>query len=286
MAVDQEHTIWALCGVTLFGNSRLGTLVHEADILWGYLNRQATTFIKGISVSQPLKRVEFTPSVKARHEEVMFSPSPSKVPVASPSRTISDVVYPTLPVLTPEQNRVSAKSPAQATTPTVRHVRPLDNHANPLPEVAGVPHGIGHKKRTRESGEDTKTNDLPEVAGVPHGIGQKKRNRAALEDETDTENVPPVDLTADARSAKRMKMTSPSPLKAPTLSARKVAAPSPTKAATPSPTKPRLHTPLRSATTSRMSTPGISTPASVRARNRGVLSVSRLNMLAQPKNRG
>ena len=54
MAVDQEHTIWALCGVTLFGNSRLETLVHEADILWGYLNRQATTFIKGISVSQPL----------------------------------------------------------------------------------------------------------------------------------------------------------------------------------------------------------------------------------------
>lgn len=29
MAVDQEHTIWALCGITLFGNSRLGTLVHR-----------------------------------------------------------------------------------------------------------------------------------------------------------------------------------------------------------------------------------------------------------------
>ncbi|GLB02877.1 hypothetical protein AtubIFM57258_006344 [Aspergillus tubingensis] len=263
-----------------------GTHVAAPDFTSNLLFGSRGTTEEPAQTPSPKKRVEFTPSVKARHEEVMFSPSPSKVPVASPSRTISDVVYPTLPVLTPEQNRVSAKSPAQATTPTIRHVRPSDVHANPLPEVAGVPHGIGHKKRTRESGEDNKTNDLPEVAGVPHGIGQKKRNRAALEDETDTENVPPVDTTADARSAKRMKMTSPSPIKAPILSARKAAAPSPTKAATPSPTKPRSHTPLRSATTSRMSTPRISTPASVRARNRGVLSVSRLNMLAQPKNRG
>ncbi|OJZ82212.1 hypothetical protein ASPFODRAFT_64255 [Aspergillus luchuensis CBS 106.47] len=50
MAVDQEHTIWALCGITLFGNSRLGTLVHRG-------RHPATTFIKGISVSQPLLRV-------------------------------------------------------------------------------------------------------------------------------------------------------------------------------------------------------------------------------------
>ncbi|OJJ70523.1 hypothetical protein ASPBRDRAFT_44716 [Aspergillus brasiliensis CBS 101740] len=258
-----------------------GTHVAAPDFTSNLLFGSRGTTEEPAQTPSPKKRVEFTPSVKARHEEVMFSPSPSKVPVASPSRTISDVVYPTLPVLTPEQNRVSAKSPAQAETPTIRHVRPSDVHANPLPEVAGVPHGIGHKKRTRETGEDTKTTDLPEVAGVPHGIGQKKRNRAALEDETDTENVPPVDSTTDARSAKRMKMTSPSPLKVPTLSARKAVAPSPLKAATPSPTKPRSHTPLRSATASRMST-----PASVRARNRSVLSVSRLNLLAQPKNRG
>ncbi|GKZ32127.1 hypothetical protein AbraIFM66950_001286 [Aspergillus brasiliensis] len=258
-----------------------GTHVAAPDFTSNLLFGSRGTTEEPAQTPSPKKRVEFTPSVKARHEEVMFSPSPSKVPVASPSRTISDVVYPTLPVLTPEQNRVSAKSPAQAETPTIRHVRPSDVHANPLPEVAGVPHGIGHKKRTRETGEDTKTTDLPEVAGVPHGIGQKKRNRAALEDETDTENVPPVDSTTDARSAKRMKMTSPSPLKVPTLSARKAVAPSPIKAVTPSPTKPRSHTPLRSATASRMST-----PASVRARNRSVLSVSRLNLLAQPKNRG
>ncbi|RAL00737.1 uncharacterized protein BO80DRAFT_425548 [Aspergillus ibericus CBS 121593] len=235
----------------------------------------------------PKKRVEFTPMVETRHEEALFSPSPSKT--VSPSRTISDVIYPTLPVLTPEQN---AKSPVQATTPTIRHVRQSDVHANPLPEVAGVPHGIGHKKRTRDATDDAKTDALPEVAGVPHGIGQKKRNRSALEDETDAENVPPADSTTEARSAKRMKMSLPSPIKAPALSARK-AAPSPTKAtvspskamvsptkATPSPTKALSHTPFRSATASRKSTPG-----SARPRSRGVLSVSRLNMLAQPKNR-
>ncbi|PWY95786.1 hypothetical protein BO94DRAFT_530521 [Aspergillus sclerotioniger CBS 115572] len=235
----------------------------------------------------PKKRVEFTPMVEARQEEALFSPSPSKT--VSPSRIISDVVYPTLPVLTPEQNH---KSPAQATTPTIRHVRQSDVHVNPLPEIAGVPHGIGHKKRTREASDETKTDDLPEIAGVPHGIGQKKRNRSALEDETDAENVPPADSTAEARSAKRMKMTLPSPIKAPALSARK-AAPSPAKAiispakgtlsptkAIATPSKVRSHTPLRSATASRKST-----PASARPHSRGVLSVSRLNMLAQPKSR-
>ncbi|PYI07194.1 hypothetical protein BO78DRAFT_469254 [Aspergillus sclerotiicarbonarius CBS 121057] len=251
-----------------------GTHVAAPDFSSNLLFGKRDTEEEPAQTPSPKKRVEFTPMVETRHEEALFSPSPSKT--VSPSRTISDVVYPTLPVLTPEQN---AKSPAQATTPTIRHVRQSDVHANPLPEVAGVPHGIGHKKRTREATDDAKTDALPDVAGVPHGIGQKKRNRSALEDETDAENVPPADSTAEARSAKRMKMSLPSPIKAPALSARK-AAPSPTKA-TLSPTKTHSHTPLRSATASRKST-----PASARPRSRGVLSVSRLNMLAQPKSRG
>ncbi|PWY72429.1 hypothetical protein BO70DRAFT_431802 [Aspergillus heteromorphus CBS 117.55] len=249
---------------------------------------------EAVPTPSPKKRVEFTPCVKTRHEEALFSPSPSKIPTASPSRpTISDIVYPTLPVLTPEQSR--AKSPGQA-TPTIRHVRPSDANINsPLPVVAGVPHGIGHK-RTREAAEDTAAGpNLPHVAGMPHGIGHKKRNRAAV-DETDAENVPPVESVSDGRSAKRMKMTSPSPVKsqtpapAPTPSPTKTRPPTSVRPNYASPTKARSHTPLRSTFSSRKGTPTSTlagtpgrTPAS--ARSRGVLSMSRLNMLSQPKNR-
>ncbi|PYH43207.1 uncharacterized protein BP01DRAFT_417413 [Aspergillus saccharolyticus JOP 1030-1] len=230
----------------------------------------------------PKKRVEFTPCVKGLQEETVFSPSPSKLPPASASRVVSDIVYPTLPTLTPEHARspsktASASQDSAATTPTIRQVRPSD--ATPLPEIAGVPHGIGHKKRNRPTVEAEKTDStsMPDIAGVPHGIGHKKRNRTAVEaEETDAENVPPAEK-AGLRSAKRMKMSSPSPFKktGPASSA-----------ATPSPLKPRSHTPLRSAT--RPSAGHLSTsttPGSARPRSRGVLTMSRLHLLSQPKNR-
>ncbi|PYH88664.1 hypothetical protein BO71DRAFT_128985 [Aspergillus ellipticus CBS 707.79] len=233
----------------------------------------------------PKKRVEFTPCVKSRQEEALFSPSPSNIPTVSPSRPTSDIVYPTLPVLTPEHSR--AKSPGQ-TTPSIRHVRPSDANINsPLPEVAGVPHGIGHKKRTREAAEETNTDSaLPHVAGLLHGIGHKKRNRATV-DEADAENVPPAETVSDERSAKRMKMTAPSPVKSqpPTPSPTKAQPPTSVRSIIASPTKVRSHTPLRSTFSSRKGTPTgtpARTPATAR---RNVLSISRLNMLSQPKNR-
>ncbi|RAL09882.1 uncharacterized protein BO97DRAFT_479745 [Aspergillus homomorphus CBS 101889] len=252
----------------------------------------------------PKKRVEFTPCVKDRNEETVLSPSPSKLPTANASRVVSDIVYPTLPTLTPEQNRSPSKSgtsprTSQTTTPTIRQVRPSD--ATPLPEIAGVPHGIGHKKRNRPTVEEEKTDadSLPEIAGVPHGIGHKKRNRTAVEaEETNAENVPPADNAgADARSAKRMKMSSPSPFKKTgrpsTLFAKASGTPSASKtifssaAPTPTPTKPRSHTPLRSATrpSAGRPSPTSTTPGSARPRSRGVLTMSRLHLLSQPKGR-
>ncbi|EAW08152.1 uncharacterized protein ACLA_028770 [Aspergillus clavatus NRRL 1] len=192
----------------------------------------------------PKKRVEFSPTTKlpatkSTSDDVdQPSPSPSKAAVFAP-RISTDIVYPTLPVLTPEKSSAAAAKSAQV-TPTIRHVRPsiVNAQSTPLPNVAGVPHGIGNKKRNRET-----------------------------EDEADTENVPPVEPTSDARSVKRLKFSAPSPIKAPP---------------TPSPVKVRTHTPVRPSSISGRT----GTPASARAKSRGVLSISRLNMLSQPKNRG
>ncbi|KAI9373422.1 hypothetical protein BJX61DRAFT_533180 [Aspergillus egyptiacus] len=175
----------------------------------------------------PKKKVEFTPSAKPDTEEVV-SPSPSKKPATVKVPPTTDVVYPTLPPLTPEHG--SAQKSA-----TIRPVRPSE-----VPVEA----------------------TLPEIPGMPHGLSHKKRHRAA-EDETDIENVPPTAHTEE-RSAKRVKVNTPVPQ----------------KTVASSPLKPRSHTPLRSGSgTSRSGT-----PASARTKGR-MLSTSRLNMLAQPKNR-
>ncbi|KAG2418333.1 hypothetical protein HFD88_001434 [Aspergillus terreus] len=171
----------------------------------------------------PKKHVEFISGAESNMDEVPVSPSPSKIPMAP--RPVSDVVYPTLPTLTPERR-----------TPTVRAVRPTELHTNDV--------------------------SLPEVPGVPHGIGNKKRHREAAESAADTENVPPTDPSTELRSAKRVKLNSPAPSKM-------VPGPSPIKSRTPGRSISGVN---------RARTPGS-------ARNRGVLSMSRLNMLAQPKNR-
>ncbi|KAL4937212.1 hypothetical protein BDV06DRAFT_203347 [Aspergillus oleicola] len=197
----------------------------------------------------PKKRVEFTPCTKPRPDEVI-SPSPSKIPTTISYSTTSDVVYPTLPVLTPDRGGTQKQA-------TIRSVRPSDvPEEATLPTVPGVPHGLNHKKHAPP--EPT----LPEVPGMPHGLSHKKRHRATA-DETDRENVPPADDPSHERTAKRVKVNTPEPAKQPTSS----------------PLKARSHTPSRFGSGIRKGTSG-----SARARSR-MLSMSRLNMLAQPKHR-
>jgi hypothetical protein len=241
-----------------------GTHVAAPDFTSNFLlgaSREPSVSEEPAPTPSPKKRVEFTPTTKspiAKFDSELDqpSPSPSKITV-SVSNTTSDIVYPTLPLLTPEKTSAAAIRSSQDGTPTIRHVRPsnVNTQSTALPDVAGMPHGMGNKKPTT----------LPDIAGVPHGIGNKKRHRAT-EDEADIENVPPVDSTSDPRSAKRLKFSAPSPAKAP---------------AALSPTKARTHTPVRASSISSRT----GTPASARAKSRGVLSISRLNMLAQPKNR-
>ncbi|PYI28775.1 hypothetical protein BP00DRAFT_428087 [Aspergillus indologenus CBS 114.80] len=303
----QPHQLFSKDPLKIAAGTHVAAPDFSSNMLFGS-SRDATE--EPSHTPSPKKRVEFTPCVKDAPEETVFSPSPSKLPTASASRVVSDIVYPTLPTLTPDHARSPSKiasttKNSEASTPTIRQVRPSD--ATPLPEIAGVPHGIGHKKRNRPTVEEEKhdASALPEIAGVPHGIGHKKRNRTAVEaEDVDAENVPPAD-NAGARSAKRLKMSAPSPSpfkktgRASTLFAKATgtpSAPSATKdtassvAGTPSPSKVRSHTPLRSATrpaAGRASTTATTatTPGSARARNRGVLTMSRLHLLSQPKSR-
>ncbi|KAJ5746373.1 hypothetical protein N7520_011555 [Penicillium odoratum] len=107
--------------------------------------------------------------------------------------------------------------------------------------------------------------ELPVVAhGVSHGLSNKKRRRDDVDDDDlpnaeNSENVPPADTQSDERGAKRMKANPP----------------------TPSPVKSRpMKTPNRSVSSIRFGT-----PTSTKQKRPGMLSLSRLNMLAKPKGR-
>jgi hypothetical protein len=189
----------------------------------------------------PKKHVEFTPSVKSRHELIVASPSPSKAPSTQHLSVVGDVVYPTLPTLTPEKNSAVTIS----TTPP-----------SPTSEVKSI-------RRVRKSDAVEQSGAYPELPvvthGIPHGIKNKKRSRDEAEKDdspvtNSTENMPSAETPSKERSAKRFK-------------------------ATPSPVKKRLtKTPVRP------SSGHVSTPVTASAKkSRGVLSMSRLNMLSKPK---
>ncbi|CAG8039278.1 unnamed protein product [Penicillium salamii] len=189
----------------------------------------------------PKKHVEFTPSVKSRHELAVASPSPSKAPSAHRLSVSGDVSYPTLPTLTPEKKSTDTESTTPTSAPkSIRRVRKSNagETAAAFPEIPVVTHGISHgiknKKRHRDESDD---NDTPTA----------KRTKDALV----------ADTPSGERSTKRLK-------------------------ATPSPVKKRsINTPVRP------STGNVGTPvtASAKQKSRGVLSMSRLNMLSKPKGR-
>lgn len=276
-------------------------------------NFPTASFGADTQTPSPKKQVEFTSSTKSRYEFTQPSPSPSKI-LAPHDVTSTDVVYPTLPSFTPDS--------AKTDTPTIRRVRDSASAAQPASPLANfpsishgisskkrqhdnvngspkpsetvskppvtfsgptndsqnmltVPHGIKNKKRHREEDGDSdapsKEVSRPDVSSsakkspstallaVPHGINHKKRQR--VDDDVETENIPPATTPTDEqRSVKRLKA---SPIKMNPVS--------------PSPLKSRGATPRRLAG-SRAGTPNT-------ASKKGILSLSRLNMLAKPKPR-
>jgi hypothetical protein len=296
--------------------THIATPAFDPDI--NMSNLPSATFGEELGQTpSPKKRVEFTPSTKSRYDLAQSPPSPSKLPASHVVPATSDVVYPTLPSINPEKEKPD--------TPTIRYVRDstLARQTNPFSDILAVPHGITNKKRQRESNEHGKgdsgkapksastitsrtspfpnipavphgivnnkrqredhedeksasgktpksaptvlsrNSPLPDMPAVPHGIINKKRRREDDDDDNDWENIPPADEPTDEqRSAKRLK---PSMLKIP-------------PPVSPSPIKSRATTPGR-LTGSRAGTPSTSA-------KKGILSLSRLNMLAKPRSRG
>jgi hypothetical protein len=244
----------------------------------------------------PRKRVGFTPSTKN-------SPSPTKLAALNVAPTSSDVVYPTLPQMTPPKEKmdtptirrvresaVSAQASPFPNLPAVphgiankkRHRDEVDDkepaisaQASPFPNFPAVPHGIANKKRHRDKVDDkepaisAQASPFPNLRTVPHGIANKKRHRDEVDDNKDSENIPPADSGSgsssdEQRSTKRLKTGT-------------FAVP---KTVNSSPLKSVATTPARG-TPSRAVTPGTATSR----KGRSVLSLTRLNMLAKPKSR-
>lgn len=173
-----------------------GTHVAAPDFNPDTLLANQTELTDSAPTPSPKKHVEFTPSVRSRYELAQASPSRSKIPITPSRSNLTDIVYPALPALTPEQSNASAglNNAHLDQSPTIRHIRESDGPEQAasypeLPVVAhGIAHGIGNKKRHRDEGAD---------GNVPNA--------------EDTENVPPADTQSDERSTKRLKTNPPTP---------------------------------------------------------------------------
>jgi hypothetical protein len=185
----------------------------------------------------------------------------------------------------------SSVAPAQmpGAFPDVSKGSVADKENDPPHELLVVPHGLTNKKRHRAGSdeEDEEPTASPMVPGVPHGMSNKKRHRA-VSDEEDAERE------ASERAAKKRKnetvpdgqvILKTRPLGTTPLSSTKTAA----RGVNQTPSKMSFGTPSKTALGTPSKTP-LRTPSQVpasasAAKKRSMLSISRLNMLARPKNR-
>ncbi|KAJ2906822.1 hypothetical protein MKZ38_010320 [Zalerion maritima] len=148
-----------------------------------------------------------------------------------------------------------AKSPkgfgASTGQSSLRHVRPSIMPKSDMPGSFPMPNSIAVVSPNKENDEPTRL-----LSGIPHGVQNKKRHRASWDDEEEEERE------AAARASKKVRRNVPEgdALLAPRLlSEKKTKIASPTKALT------------------------APTPSPLKKRN--MISMSRLNMLARPKNK-
>lgn len=241
-------------------NPRLKTNLPSFANLKSILRRREPLFSKDpakIAAGTHSAAPDFTPDLllsgSPDKNDVAQTPSPKKRVDFSPSAKFPDDMPPVSPSPSKVPTAASSRPASDVTYPTLPALTPEKDASKPS------------IRQVRPSDVNENPEPLPEVLGVMHGINNKKRHRVEPENDKDTENMPPADsTTTDERSIKQVKLGSP------------VKTPQPP---TPSPVKVRSSTPLRAGSVSRGGT-----PASVR-KSRGFLTSSRLNMLAQPKNR-
>ena len=209
---------------------------------------------QGLQRSPTLKRVNFTPTTKSTFDLAAASPSPSKIPAPhfqrptpSPAKPATEVAYPSL----------AKPGPLNSNPP-----QPSDFSFRAGKSIQFGPASSGLTSPTirqvRPSGVATPLSAFDNLPAVPHGIANKKRRREMSEDE-DVENRAPHDESADdGPRAKKMKGNGP-------VGAEKSAGASMAE---------------RRRTASKIAKPG-----NAREKGKGLLSLSRLNMLARPKER-
>lgn len=151
--------------------------------------------------SPTMKRVDFTPSTKSRHDLAASSPSPSKLPTHipraeanPPSQAPDPIAYPSLSTAVPSPIKLhqpQASIPADFTfraahtltfgpgltsPPSIRQVRP-SGVTTPLAafdDRSAVPHGVLNKKRRREEDDDDERENSKSVAEDEEGPQAKK----------------------------------------------------------------------------------------------------------------
>lgn len=248
--------------------------------------------------AQTTKRVVFTPSTKA-HQDLNISPSPSKIPALKPSNPVTEpstpsdsVTYPSLvnspnithrPIKTPSASASPSKhdttpSSVKPTEFTFTSPRTLDFSAPA--SVSKLKFGPSTIRQVRPSGITTPLApfDMTNIPAIAHGMTNQKRKHVDSDDE-DLENVAPgarmtsttndnqkkaIEEEDEGPRAKKVKMTATSERKG---------------MATP---QKSPHKKFRAG--SRIPKLGGAT-TTPQGKGKGVLSLSRLNMLARPKDR-
>lgn len=243
-----------------------------------------TPLHNGISRSPSSKRVGFTPTTKATHDLAAASPSPSKIPALhflnsskEAAKSPEGIMYAQIAAASPSPSKILAlhtlKHVQEATNP-IGNVAypplrgPLNSNAARAsdftfqsvktarfgPATSGLTSPT--IRQVRPSGIATPLAPFESVPAIPHGLSNKKRHRDNDDDEQ--ENVPPRGEHAEGTMNKKRKTG---------------AVPRSEKQAEPSMAEKRK------------ATGKASKPGDPKAKSKGMLSLSRLNMLARPKER-
>jgi len=225
-----------------------------------------------LPASPSMKRVAFTPNSKSTYELAAASPSPSKIPTSHSQRRMTvlpayaspgKVTYPQ-PVTYPTLSRPAGPLNSNPTKPGEFSFR-SDKSINVGPATSGLssPSTI---RQVRPSGIPTTLagvlpafESIPAVPAVEHGLSSKKRRRVDSDEEDEAkENVSAgVQEGGDGRMAKKLKRSGVDDEKV--TGGTSMAAKRFEKA--------------------KAAKPGEKT------KGKGILSLSRLNMLARPKER-
>lgn len=159
--------------------------------------------------------------------------------------------------------RKEARAAAEIVYPTLpAMMSPIEKDRKPL--FASHPSPPSIQRIQNPAVSTRQPAPFPNLPAVPHGLVNKKRRREDVDDKD--ENISPTDSASDERNGKRAKTNGPAAIKAVTTT--------PVKSRSLASFIREKHTPGRN-----------ETPGSIQRKSRGVLSLSRLNMLAKPKTR-